>query len=59
MLILTRKPGQYIQIGDDIRIHFIHFGRGQVRIGIEAPPEVNIARNELLERDRQEGGECY
>ena len=54
MLLLTRKPGQYIQIGDDIRVHFIHLGRGQVKVGIEAPPEVNIVRNELLERDEQE-----
>jgi len=54
MLSLSRKPEQFIQIGDDIRIYFYDFNRGQIRVGIEAPRHINIVRGELLERDEQE-----
>jgi carbon storage regulator len=49
MLVITRKPGQFLQIGDDIRIYFYEFNRGQMKIGIDAPRDINIARGELLE----------
>ena len=54
MLMLTRKPGQFLQIGDNIRIYFCDINRGQMKIGIEAPREINIARGELLESRRDE-----
>ena len=54
MLSLTRKPEQFIQIGDDIRIYFYDFNRGQIRVGIEAPRHINIVRGELLESWRDE-----
>ena len=49
MLSLSRKPGTFLQIGDDIRIYFYDFNRGQIKLGIEAPRHINIVRGELLE----------
>ena len=49
MLSLSRKPGTFLQIGDDIRIYFYEFNRGQIKLGIEAPRHINIVRGELLE----------
>jgi carbon storage regulator len=49
MLVITRRPGDFVQIGDDIRIHFFGFVGAQMKIGIEAPRDVNIARGELIE----------
>jgi carbon storage regulator len=49
MLVLTRKPGEKIMIGDDIVITVME-GRGDgVRIGIEAPRGVTIQRSEVVE----------
>lgn len=49
MLIIQRGPGEALMIGDDVTVYVLETGRGGLRIGIEAPPEVNIAREELLE----------
>ena len=51
MLVLSRKPGERILIGDDITITVVRLGPNNVRIGIEAPTEMNIVREELLFRD--------
>ena len=51
MLSLTRRPGQYLLIGDDIVIHTVWIKGNQVRVAIEAPDHVNIVRGELLPRD--------
>lgn len=51
MLVLSRKPGQSLQIGPDIKIIILE-PRGHImRVGIEAPPEVHIARSELLTKE--------
>jgi len=50
MLILTRKPGEVITIGDDIQIHVLSIKRGQVRIGIDAPRDIPVNREEALPR---------
>lgn len=47
MLILTRKLNEAIQIGDNIRLKVLHISEGQVKIGLEAPPEVRIFRAEI------------
>lgn len=47
MLVLSRKTKQRIQIGDDIVITVLRIKGQSVRIGIEAPREVNVARGEL------------
>ena len=49
MLILSRKPGDAIVIGDGIRVVVLESDRRTVRIGIEAPPDVTIMREEVLE----------
>ncbi len=48
MLVLTRKKDEAIRIGDDILIKVISCDRHGVRIGIEAPGEVTILREELF-----------
>lgn len=47
MLVLTRRLGESIAIGDEIRITIIAIKGNQVKIGIEAPPEVTVHRAEV------------
>jgi len=54
MLVLTRKTGECIKIGDDIWITVLSLDRGKVRIGIKAPMDVPVVRTELLEEDSKE-----
>lgn len=49
MLLLTRRAGEAILIGDGIRLIVLSTERGQVRLGIEAPPSVTILRQELVD----------
>lgn len=49
MLILSRKPGDAIVIGDGIRVVVLEADRGGVRLGIEAPSNVSILREEIVE----------
>ena len=51
MLILTRKKGESIAIGDNIQIQVLNVKGGQVRIGIEAPRDVSVNREECLDLD--------
>ncbi len=52
MLVLTRRTEESIIIDDDIKITVLGLDRrGEVRLGIEAPEEVEIVREELLEED--------
>ena len=48
MLVLSRKLGEKIYINDDICITVVDIDRGKIRLGIEAPREVPIFRQELL-----------
>lgn len=50
MLILTRQVGQEIRIGDNIRIQVMGKNRSQVRLGIIAPPDVEVHREEVYQR---------
>lgn len=50
MLILTRKPGEGFFIGDDITIKIVEIKGGGVRIGIEAPQNKKIYRQEIYDR---------
>ena len=50
MLILTRKIGQSIRIGDDIIVKIVEIDGSQIKIGIEAPKGVAIFREELYEK---------
>ncbi len=48
MLVLTRKPAETIQIGNNIVIKVIRTGNGSVKLGVEAPQEIRVMRGELL-----------
>jgi carbon storage regulator len=54
MLILTRRPQESIRLGSRIRITVLGFKGNQVRIGIEAPPDVAVDREEVWERKQLE-----
>ena len=47
MLVLSRKLGQSFQVGDEVRITIVKIDRNSVRIGIEAPNQVQIQREEI------------
>jgi len=49
MLVLSRKPGETIQISDNIQIRILEVKGDTVRIGIEAPKSVDILRGELVQ----------
>lgn len=47
MLVLTRKLNQAIWIGPDIRVSVVRINSDQIRVGIEAPQEIRVLREEL------------
>ena len=47
MLVLSRKPGERILIGDDVVITIVRIGPNTVRVGIDAPRKTSIVREEL------------
>ena len=49
MLVLSRKVGERILIGDKVAITVVKIGHGGVRIGVEAPPELAVVREELAQ----------
>lgn len=49
MLVLSRKPGERILIGDDIAVTVVRIGPNTVRLGIDAPRTMNIIRDELCQ----------
>jgi carbon storage regulator CsrA len=57
MLVLARKADEVIRIGDDIRITVVAVRRGVVRLGIEAPPETLILREELRRNAEERSSE--
>jgi carbon storage regulator len=54
MLILTRRPGESVKIGDDITITVLAVRGNQLRLGFTAPPNVAIHREEVYERIQAE-----
>lgn len=54
MLILTRKIGESIAIGDDIQIHVVDIRGSQVKLGIMAPKDVEIYREEVYLKIQEE-----
>ena len=54
MLVLGRRPGENIRIGDDIKVIVLEMRGGQVKLGIEAPPEVKVHREEIYARIQEE-----
>jgi len=58
MLIITRKKGESLMIGDDIEIIISKIDDGSVKIGIKAPRDIQILRKELYEEVEQENKEA-
>ena len=54
MLILTRKIGECITIGDQIKVYVVGIKGKQVRLGIEAPSDEKVHREEIYERIAEE-----
>ena len=54
MLILTRKSGEGLFIGDDIRIIILEIRGKQIRLGIEAPTSIVVLREEIYRRIQEE-----
>lgn len=54
MLILTRKYGEWVRIGDDIKITVLEIRSGQVKLGFEAPADIRIHREEIYARIAEE-----
>ena len=52
MLVLSRKVGERILVGDEVTITVVRIAGGGVRIGIEAPPELAVIREELKDGRR-------
>lgn len=54
MLILSRKEGQSLQIGDNVEIKIVQTSKGYAKIGIEAPKSLLILRKELITQIKDE-----
>lgn len=55
MLILTRRVGETLYVGDDVTVTVLGVKGNQVRIGVTAPKDVEVHREEIYERIKQEG----
>ncbi len=54
MLIITRRPGERIMLGDDTRIHIMEIVGNSVRVGVEAPKSVPVYREEIWTAIKEE-----
>ncbi|MGN8647379.1 carbon storage regulator CsrA [Gracilibacillus sp. HCP3S3_G5_1] len=58
MLVLTRKINEAIQIGDDIEVKVIAVDGDQIKLGINAPKEIDVHRKEIYQAIQQENNQA-
>lgn len=56
MLILTRRIGESICIGDDVTVRILGINGNQIRIGVDAPKSVEVHRDEIYDKIQEEKG---
>jgi carbon storage regulator len=56
VLIITRRPGERIMLGDDVAIQIMEIAGQQVRVGIQAPKSIPVYREEIWEAVKAAGG---
>ncbi|MCH5192567.1 MAG: carbon storage regulator [Oscillospiraceae bacterium] len=52
MLVITRKAGEGLRMGEDIRVTVVEISKDRVKLGIEAPSDIRIIRNELFDTEK-------
>jgi len=52
MLVIGRRPGEYVVIGDSIKVKVVRSSKGDLRLAIDAPPEVSIVRGEVYKEKK-------
>ena len=57
MLILTRRVGETVMIGDEVSVTVLRVKGNQVRLGVNAPKTVSVQREEIFQRIKREGAE--
>jgi carbon storage regulator len=57
MLVVTRKPGEALRIGNDIEVVVLEVGKGRIKLGFSGPRDVIVRRSELFERDQAKKSE--
>jgi len=55
MLILTRRVGETVMIGEDVSVTVLRVKGNQIRLGVNAPKNVSVQREEIFERIKEEG----
>jgi len=55
VLVLTRKEGEAIRVGDEVRVVVVEIRGNQVKLGIEAPQSVVVDREERVDDEKEEG----
>lgn len=58
MLILTRRVGETLYVGDDVKVTVLGMKGNQVRIGIKAPADTEVHREEIYQRIQAEKGDA-
>jgi carbon storage regulator len=58
VLILTRRIGETVMIGDDVTVTVLRVKGNQVRLGVNAPKSVSVQREEIFHRIKHEGAEA-
>lgn len=54
MLVVGRKPGEYVVIGENIIVKVVRSEEGDLRLAIDAPRDINIVRGEVFEANQKE-----